>query len=187
MKQILSIIFILNLYILSGQGLSQSEFDKIKAESSEIIALIMANKYDILEEKLHLEEIENNQVLKSILSAENIKFNELNGDTYASPHFLLTEQDDKLDLVITALKILPERQGESFMRGKYYFVIQSKIAMTPDNTNVLISDSKLLTEESDIQKWFLSQYKGYVKETKKVFDLYSYRPPPPPLPPENLK
>ena len=90
-------------------------------------------------------------------------------------------------MTIASLKIMKKKDHESFERGEYYFVIKSRIKFNKQDHSFMFYNSRILITENDIQKWWLSQFRDYNTKTKIIHDLYDYLPPPPYLPPKNLK
>jgi hypothetical protein len=52
---------------------------------------------------------------------------------------------------------------------------------------IVFDNIVLLTDENQIQQWWLKQYKEYMEQTSFFYRKYKFVPPPPPLPPANLK
>jgi len=171
---------------LDGQ-LNQLEFDMLLKKVRVLISDFIHIDYDALVEKLGIEKSVIEKKIGKYLTDRNNNFNELNQHKYITPVFRETDSKNHLELTIFASEILEKVKSENFSRGNYYFVFISKVSLNQEGDKIQFEDVELLSEDLEIQKWWLSQYKNYMPETKKVMESYGYKMPPPPPPPLNLK
>jgi len=187
MKKLLTAIGILCSILTNGQELSKSDFNDIFQESGKILDGIVKGDMNQIEDVLKISGLENSESFKRIFTEDKIKFNDKTKYTFAHPYFYLTKTENVLELTIPGLKVLEQKDGESYQRSRYYFVLKTFVVRDSTSGKVYFEDTGIITDERDIEKWWLSQWKNYMPEVKKVSDKFGYTPPPPPSPPENLK
>lgn len=104
---------------------------------------------------------------------------------YIIPYFTFSEHPNQLNLTIYCLSVVPKRENEEFVRGKYHFILSTSAEV--NNFKAVYKNSKLIMEEGAINEWFIDlMNKKYATITKPIFDKYGLTPPPPPLPPSSL-
>ncbi|MCD2259773.1 hypothetical protein [Psychroserpens luteolus] len=159
-----------------GQTITKEDFKTVTGATFSIIKHIEKSNVD----DLKLSDSESETLKAQIKNAIP------NTSIYTLPHFYLTERSNTFKMVIICFEII-KKENEDFNRGNYYFVIKSTVNINPESTVVSFYDSKVYTTSEDINTWWLSQCKDYLSETKKVYEKFDFVPPPPPLPPIDLK
>lgn len=187
MKNLFTVLFVLVTTILPGQELTKKEFNQIFIKTGRIRELILNGDGAQIGELLQINGFENFEEFKSIITNQKISFNSKSEHTYAHPYFYLTDKDNIIELTIPAMKILNKRDNEDYERGRYYFVLRTDIEYCWNDNTVYFVNPKLLTDNKEIEKWWLGIWKNYVPEIVKVSDKFGFKGPPPPCPPENLK
>ena len=186
MKKTLLILIIVLSNNIFAQDITQSEFDKINRDvwtsllkqTQPFDIILFSNNFDISEE--------DREKIESVFVGKEIVFNE--GDKPINliyPYYLKTSDTENFKLTIFAYTRLPKRENEDFNRAKYYFVLTLKVSIK--NDSVVYDDTKLLVSKEKIIKWFLDGYDSYLEKTRPVYKKYDFTPPPPPLPPIELK
>ncbi len=187
MNNIFLVILFFNSLTIYSQNLTKSEFDEIDYQVDKIIQHIENHNIEKAKLILTLETSTNFDAFKSILSQKEINYNKPNGNTFVSPHYKLTESENQLELIISGIKILEKRNNEKYQRGKYYFILKTKVEINRPSNKVKFYTTEILIGEKEIEKWWLSQYKEYMKSCGEFKSLYEYVCAPPPPPPKNLK
>lgn len=182
MKKIILSIIVLQSYSINCQEITKKHFDVLVNKTKLIANYLKSNKIEEAELYLKLSPTDAKK-LKLVLNNDDFKSN----STYTHPHFLLTENPKKFKMIITSFKVLEKLKNENFSRGIYFFVIESIVSIDQKNQIINYEKSMIFTEDTNINKWWLSQFKTYVNNTKKVYDKFGYTPPPPPCPPKSLK
>ncbi|WP_347921916.1 hypothetical protein [Pontimicrobium sp. SW4] len=180
-KNLLFSFFFCHVFVVNSQEITKEHFKQILANSYIIINYL--EKKDIDNAELYLK--------LSPSDAKKLKISLSNGFNIESarplPYFLLTDTPNKFNMVITGFDILDKVDNEEYPRGDYYFVIRSEVVIDVENQVINFIKSDVITSDDEINKWWLSRYKTYVDKTLLVRDKYGFVPPPPPLPPKNLK
>lgn len=187
MKKIATaLILITSITFINGQ-IKQTEFDNMLDNTVELINSLKKANYNRIENYLGLPKYEIEKRIGGIITNSSIDFNGLNGHNYLFPVFREMELENCLELTIIASEVLEKKNGESYSRAKYYFVVKAEIEFEQKTNKTLFKNVNLITEDADVQKWWLGQYSDYMVETKKVMDKFGYKMPPPAPPPSNLK
>jgi len=148
-----------------------------------LIKSIEDNKIEGIGDNLKLKTLSNYGALKELIENKTNPTYSPKDSIFTSASYTEGSTDLELNLTITSLKVLKKRNGEKYSRGKYYFVILSKIKFDKSDKKFMYHSSKILLNENEIQKWWISRYKTYNPKTKIIYDKYGYVPPPPPPPP----
>jgi hypothetical protein len=180
MKKLFFSILILQIFILNGQKITKEDFNEMLKTSGLIVSYIEKTESKNLQLYLKLNP-DDSQKLKTVL--EN---NYIQNSVFALPHFLVTDEPNKFQMIIAGYEVLPKIKNEKYERGKYYFVIKSIVTIYPEKKEVSYGNSQVLIKQNEINKWWLSQYKTYFSDTMKIMNKYGYKPPPPPCPPKSL-
>lgn len=186
MKTTMLIITFALTQFVNAQELTQKEFDRMHKDAQEsLFQFAYTFNKNVFAKKFNLSESDLKSFRK-VNSGKRIEFYEKpNDSTYMLPFYYLTDNPKELELIVFACQDLPKRQGETFNRSDYYFVLKTNISLH-DGT-VSYSKTELISLEEEINNWFLSGYKSYIDKTGLVYDKFGFIPPPPPLPPVGLK
>ena len=163
-----------------AQTITKDDFKTVSGTAFGIIKHLKTGQVDDVKTHLKLSDSDSDKLTAQIKKITP------NTSAYTLPHFYLTERPNTFKAVIICFEIV-KKEEEDLHRGIYYFVIKSMVDLDPENLAIRFYDSKILTTSEGIHPWWLSQCKGYLKETKKVHNKYGFVPPPPPLPPIDLK
>jgi|GEM_PF-4900813 len=169
-----------------AQELSQSDFDKINDDiKSTLFSVNDSDDIHLLNDKFNLTASDSIQI-SDLIANNKIKFTKTReSKSHIMPFYYLTNHPNEIKLTIFSLTVEPKRDNEKFNRGKYYFILTSKVRI--QNEKIIFSDTKIKTQSKAINSWFLENYPIYLENTNPVFKKYNYRPPPPLLPPTTLK
>jgi hypothetical protein len=177
-------LFYLSIFFIStnsfGQSLTQQEFDKINDQIRELIFSATFKK-EILFEKMNIDYDVNftDEINHIILDyKKNIMF----------PFYQESKKENKLLLTVYYFTdITKESENDLSKLGKaeYHFIIECEVSLK--NDHLIFENQILITEKSDILKWFLKTYKDYLNTTRPINKSYGYIPPPPPPIPDNLE
>lgn len=186
MKIILPIIFSFSIFASSSQ-INQRDFDLMLAESNLLIFYFEYAKFESLESTLSLSKDELQRRLGKILTDPSISFNSYNSKSYIVASFKETTLENTLELTIIANEVFEKKEDETFSRANYFFVLKTDIEVEDKEQNIILSNTKLITEEEEVHEWWVTECKDYLTETTKIKQRFGFLMPPPPPQPLNLK
>jgi hypothetical protein len=186
MKKLIYITIIILSNSVFAQNLTQSEFEIVNNDIRKTWFSIRDSKdFILLIKKFNLSSSDS-ILIENLVRKKSVEFTkQIGSNSHIMPFFSLAKNPNEIQLTIYSLTVELKRPNEEFYRGEYHFVLTTKIKIVDDN--IIYQNSSLITDSNSINQWFLSGNKTYMEITKPFFEKYNYTPPPPPIPPSNLK
>jgi len=179
-------LFYIFIFIIStnsfGQSLTQEEFDKINNHIRELI-FSSGHKKDmsILFKKLNI-----NYDIVAANKISNIPLDYVNN--IVLPFYQESSEKNKLLLTVYFFTNIPETSKNDLSglsKAEYHFIVECQVSLL--NNDLFFENQALITEKSEILKWFLKTHKNYLTMTNSIHTDYGFIPPPPPPIPNSLE